>query len=207
MDLKGSTLKNLTNSKTTGVQLLQNWRNQVNRVLQKKAVLEGTVIDLEDEYKEARFRLKAAEKAQQIIQELAKGIQETVHKQIASVVTRCLCAVFDEPYNFQIKFERKRGKTEARLVFIRGDLEIDPLSSAGGGVIDVAAFALRVSCIMLSRPAIRKVLFLDEPFKFVSEQYRPAVAGMLEMLSNEFQMQIVMVTHIKELELGTVVSL
>jgi len=86
-------------------------------------------------------------------------------------------------------------------------VEVDPLSASGGGVVDVAAFALRLSCLCLSKPKRRHLLVLDEPFKFVSEEYRHRIRGMMEKLSEEMGVQIIMVTHIKELETGKVIRL
>ena len=156
------------------------------------------------EAEEVEFR---TEEAQRIIQTIASTIQEQAHHKIASVVSRCLNSIFDEPYSFKIIFERKRGKTEARLVFVRGDLELDPLTASGGGVVDIAAFALRLACLVLSLPQKRKTLILDEPFKFLSKEYRPRVKQMLEVLSQEMGVQFIMVTHIPELECGKLIEI
>jgi DNA repair exonuclease SbcCD ATPase subunit len=149
------------------------------------------------------------EQAQEIAQNIAQVIQQKVHRHISGVVGRCLEIVFgeDESYVFKILFERKRNRTEARLIFERNRLEVDPLSASGGGVIDVAAFALRLSCLLLAKPELRRVVILDEPFKFVSEEYRPKVREMLERLSKDFHIQFIMVTHIDELVTGKVFRL
>jgi DNA repair exonuclease SbcCD ATPase subunit len=123
------------------------------------------------------------------------------------VVTKSLQAVFDDPYEFRIHFERKRGRTEARLVFERGGEEIDPMEASGGGPVDVASFALRLSCMMLSRPPIRRLLVLDEPFKFVSPNLRDRVRRLIEALSGEFGIQIIMVTHMDELRAGEIIEI
>jgi hypothetical protein len=156
-----------------------------------------------------RRRVETAVKAQQILQVIAQRVQETAHKQIAAIVTRCLKAVFDDPYTFKIHFERKRGKTEARMVFVRKGMELDPKTGVGGGVLDVAAFALRLACLLLQRPARRRLLILDEPFKFVSErkEYRERVRQLLESLSEEMDVQLVLVTHDSILETGKVVEI
>lgn len=148
-----------------------------------------------------------ADEAQVIVQSVAATVQEQAHAKIASVVSRCLEAVFDEPYQFEIHFERKRGKTEARLVFVRNGCEFSPMDSSGGGVLDVAAFALRVACLMLSIPAKRKTIILDEPFKFVSIEYRERIREMIEMLSAEMQIQFIIVTHISEIVCGKIVKI
>lgn len=145
--------------------------------------------------------------AQEIIQTVSKTIQENAHSKIASVVSRCLESVFDDPYDFRITFERKRGKTEAKITFVRDENEIDPMTASGGGVVDVAAFALRLSCLMLSVPPVRKTLILDEPFKFVSQNYRNRIKELIESLSEDLGVQIIMVTHIPEIECGKIVEI
>lgn len=167
---------------------------------QQAAKARKVAVDAED-------LLADAEAAQEAIQATAAAVQEVAHQRIAGVVSRCLSAVFEEPYDFQIIFDRKRGRTEARLVFVRNGVEVDPLDASGGGVVDVAAFALRLACLMLSRPKARRLVVLDEPFKFVSAGYRDRVRDMLEQLATDMGLQVVMVTHIDELRAGKVVVL
>lgn len=148
------------------------------------------------------------QKAQKIAQEVAKFCQESAVKQIEEIVTRCLSAVFGEDaYDFKISLVQKRGKTEAELLFTRDGNNIDPLSSAGGGVIDVASFSLRLACLILSKPSRRKLLILDEPFKMLSAEYRPLVADLLEQLAKEMNIQFIIVSHHEEMQIGKVIKL
>lgn len=159
---------------------------------------------------ETEDRLAYAEEAQITAQHVAQTIQQQAHQRITKVVSRCLETVFVGPdvYGFKIHFERKRGRTEAKLVLTKNENEIeDPLNSDSGGVVDVAAFALRLSCLILAKPKLRKVLILDEPFKFVSEEYRDNVRLLLEGLAEDFAVQFIMVTHIEALKIGKVVNL
>ncbi len=146
--------------------------------------------------------------AQQILQRIIQGVQQSIHKRLADVVTRCLNAVFDDPYEFVIRFDRKRGKTEARLTFVRDGREFDdPLSQVGGGVIDVAALGLRLGCIMLMRPPVRRLVLLDEPGRFVAKVYRQKVRRMIERLAEDMGVQFVIVTHIEDFRMGKVIEL
>lgn len=158
---------------------------------------------------QAKGKLRSAETARELVQEVAQKLQQAVHSQIAGIVSLGLKTVFSEPYNFKINFEKKRGRTEARLIFERDGLELDPISAAGGGVIDVAAFTLRVACLSLSKPALRPILILDEPFKNVSKTkgYLDQIPLLLEKLAEEMGLQIIMVTHIEELKVGKVIDL
>lgn len=150
--------------------------------------------------------VKDIEQARAILQTAAQKVQQRAHRRIASVVSHCLQSIFDDPYTFRIHFEKKRGRTEARLEFERDGQELDA-SMVGGGVVDVAAFALRLACLMLSRPSLSKVLVLDEPWKFVSRDYRPRMRRLVEQLSGDLGIQFVVVSHDPEFQMGKVIEL
>ena len=147
-----------------------------------------------------RERYEAALAAKEIVQQISMECQEACQKRIGYVVTRCLQAVFgDQALKFLLVFEQKRGQTEVRGVLVDAEgHELDPLQSCGGGILDVAAFGLRLACLMLQRPQPARVLVLDEPFRFVSSHYRSNVRALLSELSQEMGVQIIMVTHIEE---------
>lgn len=138
---------------------------------------------------------------------MAQQVQDAAHKQITAIVTACLQHVFGPGLAFHIHFERKRGKTAARMVFLQGGQEVDPAEADSGGAVDVAAFGLRLAGLLLSRPARRKLLVLDEPFKHVSAGHTAAVRGMVEAMAKDFGVQFLIVTHNTGLKAGTVVAL
>lgn len=133
------------------------------------------------------------EEAQTIIQSVSQKIQQDAHGRISSVVSKCLEAVFDDPYEFQILFERKRGKTEATLAFVRDGIVLtNPQKEIGGGVIDVAAFALRLICLALTKPIRRRVLILDEPFTRIRGiENRKRMRQLLISLAEDFGFQFI----------------
>jgi len=180
---------------------------EVSRINSKLTAVDTNLMDEEKALSKASHTLERTQEAQEILQLISQAVQQKAHERISEVVSSCLSAVFDDPYEFKIQFERKRGKTEAELRFTRRGLDVDPLTSCGGGMVDVAAFALRVACVMLHRPRLSRVIVLDEPFKFVSAQYRANVRSMMEGLAEDLGIQIVQVTHIEELETGKVVEI
>ena len=187
------------------------------------SLLEQYRIDLNKRIGERQFWQRTAEKeaanlvitkedveagieAQAIAQQVAAAMQAKAFQAVSVIVTRCLAAVFDDPYEFAITFEQKRGRTEAHCLLKRNGVECDPMEAVGGGVVDVTAFALRIAAIGLSRPYGRRLIVLDEPFRFVSLQYRANVRLMLETLAEEMGFQIVIVTHMDELRTGNVIE-
>jgi DNA repair exonuclease SbcCD ATPase subunit len=182
-------------------------RRRVDALLADRRNAISNVENEEDAISQTKLDLVNAEKAAVILQTVAQAVQQQAHLKLDAVVSRCLETVFEEPYVFRIHFDRKRGSTEARMVFEREGKEVDPMTASGGGVVDVAAFALRLACLMLSKPKHRKLLILDEPFKMLSEEYRPRVASMLDQLAEELKAEFILVTHAKEFMRGKVVRL
>ena len=192
--------------------MIDRYRQSVQRLEHQHQLSKAQVQQETEARGQAQAELNTMTEAQGIIQSIAQTIQQQAHRQIAEVVTRCLNAVFDDPYEFEIKFERKRGKTEAKLVFVRDGLELDdPLNEAGGGPIDVAALALRLACVLLAKPPRRRMLVLDEPFKNIRGRgNRQRVRVMLVRLAEELDVQFVMSVDgdaYPEFALGKVVEL
>lgn len=156
-------------------------------------------------HKAAVALAQAADQASTILQRIAQHAQAAACGRLAGVVSMALESVFDDPYAFHLEFVEGRGRTEAVMRFVRAGLDVDPMHASGGGVVDVAAFALRVAAIALTRPPVRRLVVMDEPFKFVSPEFRPRIGEMLEVLSQELDFQFIMVTHVPELEMGTVI--
>ena len=159
--------------------------------------------------KEAKTKLHDVQKVQQVAQVVAQQVQQSAHKQIASVVATCLKAVFGGAYNYRIDFVRKRGRTEAKLVLVKNGHDVeDPIEQDSGGVLDASGLAQLVSCLRLHKPGIRQILLLDEPFKNLhSKKYRKRVREFIEKLSRDFKIQIILVTGISDFECGKVIRL
>lgn len=156
---------------------------------------------------ESKRNLSDLQEAQKIVQATAAEVQNRVHQRIATIVTRCLQTVYNEPWSFKVYFEQKRGKTEARMVVVdEAGNETDPAEENGGGVVDLAAFALRIITLLMKKPAARKLLVLDEPFRFLTS-HAEQVKTLLKSLSDELDIQFIVVTHDRGLVAGQVVEL
>lgn len=182
-------------------------RKTIDKLVLQHARYAQQIRDEKRQLEQARQNVENIERAQQIVAQLAQTVQQQAHDQIAAVVSSCLEAVFDEPYTFKIHFDRKRGKTEARLVFVRDGHELTPTSGAGGGVVDVASFALRLACLMLTQPPRRRFICLDEPFKHLDDAHSARVGQLLVKLAADMGVQFFMVTHSPSLKVGKVIQL
>ena len=175
---------------------------ELQRRVGKREILENqrnVVIENKLKYEE---EMKEFEQALILVQTVAQATQEELTYRLSFLVTSALKAVFPDPYDFKIQFEIKRGSVEARMFFVRNKEEIDPMTSSGGGVVDVASFALRLSCLLLSKHPLRKTIILDEPFRFVSTDLQPKIGELLNELSVKLGIQFLIVSHEEELNLG-----
>lgn len=176
----------------------------VNEIKSEKKHAQKGIEQAEDDRFDAEQSLSVATEALTIVQELTSSMQNHAQAKIAGVVTQCL-RVFGD-YSFRIEFDSKRGSTAATFILTKGGDEVDPME-CGGGIIDVIAFALRVAVMMARKPLVRQTLILDEPFKFVSANFRDDIAKVVETLSEQLNVQFVIVTHIPELMIGKVIEL
>ena len=144
-------------------------------------------------------KLKLIEEAQIFLQTVAQSTQEKLKFQIEDIVNIALETVFPDEYEFKIEFNVSRGKTDAELVFLdkRTGQTIDPMDAAGGGVVDLTCFALRIASWALEN-GTDNLIILDEPFKFVSRDLVERAGEILKTLSEKMKLQIIMVTHIPE---------
>lgn len=173
------------------------YRNKLERKKGQYNQILSNIQNAKKEYVRFKTDLLNIEKANVIIQEVAKETQNQITFHISNIVTLALNSIFPEPYEFKIDFIEKRGKTEADIYFLRNGVRVDPLSSSGGGVVDVVSFALRVSLLILSRKS--KIIILDEPFKFLSRELQPKASEMLKEISYKLGIQFIIVTHDKAL--------
>ncbi|GIW60082.1 MAG: hypothetical protein KatS3mg087_1148 [Patescibacteria group bacterium] len=161
--------------------------------------------DLESQLKLLTEQEQVLKDAIELMQTIAQHVQNVVHIRIAQVVTSCLKSVFGDEYELKLEFEKKRNKTEAKLLIKKGNTLLDPMSACGGGILDVASFALRLACVCASNKT--KLLVLDEPFKFVSKEYHDKLVALLNEISNRLKIQIIIVSHIPALEIGKLIRI
>ena len=153
----------------------------------------------EEEYAYLNKYNNDLQKARVLVAEAGKYTQTYLNDYIESMVTTALQAVFEEEdYQFIIDFDIKRNKPEAKISLrIRGD-EVDPNNSVGGGVLDIASFALRVVLYSIQNPKTDNVIILDEPFRFLHGKIENAMK-MVKDLSKKLNIQFIIVSQIPEI--------
>ena len=180
---------------------IQSIRQKYEQKIGKRDQITSDLNSTVDSIKEIEIEIGYTEKAQAVIIAVARATQNELEYRITEPISLALGAVYENnPYKMSAKFEiTGRGTTECKLAFERNGNFIKPLEASGGGPVDIASFALRVGGWSLSQPRSRSVLILDEPFKWVSRDRMPLAGQMLQEISKQLGLQIIMISHIPEL--------
>jgi DNA repair exonuclease SbcCD ATPase subunit len=163
---------------------LKGSRNQVKKTLEEKIGAKR------------RFKrdISRHEKALEVIKIVGQKTQEQLSYNISEITSLAMESVMENPYELDIDFILKRGRTECDISFTRDDNKFKP-TDTGGGAIDVAAFALRIASWSMATPRTRNTLILDEPFKLLKgEEANKRALEMVRQVSKKLGIQIIMVS-------------
>ena len=168
------------------------YKEALQREKGKQSVLQKQLEQFVSTRETLENRAKAIQEAQLYIQKVAVETQAKVVVKIEAIVNKVIQTVFPD-YSFELKYEIKRGKSEAQLKFYKGQNEIDVLEADGGGTCMVVAVALRLAIWSLSSTS--NVMLLDEPDAALSTDLRPRFSEVLHELSNKLNLQIIAPSH------------
>lgn len=145
--------------------------------------------------KAGKKELQMLEQALEIVKAVGLETQQSLQYHISGVTTLALESVFEDPYKLVIDFLERRNKSECDIYFEKNGQRIDPLSSSGGGAVDIATFSLRVASWSMQKPRNRPVMILDEPLKNLDSERQEKGAKMLKEVSERMGIQFIIVTH------------
>lgn len=158
---------------------------------------------LHEQLEEAESRKKRAEKAlmqydlvQILLQATSEFARQQAKQRIEEIVTSALSVVFGTDYNFTVEIAIRANQPVAEYYLESEGIVTQlrpPDYDRGGGVADVVSLALKLAVAELS--GTRGPLFLDEVGKHVSQEFAPNVAFFLKQYSEQFNRQIILITH------------
>jgi len=174
---------------------IQELRNTLEQQKGKQSQIKSEVSSLKEDIQNHGRIIRLHEKARGIVKEVGLKTQEQLQFHIADITSLALESVFPNPYKLVAEFVQRRNKTECDLLFERDDNRIDPLSASGGGVVDVASFALRIASWSMAYPKSSAVIILDEPMRFLSAEYQEKASAMIKEVSQKLGIQFIIITH------------
>ena len=174
---------------------LREWKTWIDG---QDALLEHTKDELFQSKKKVgvtKIRLGNVTEAHNVLIEATAATQNQVKEFVEELVSLALQSVFGIEYSFILEFHERRGQVELEPIIMWQQEPRSPRDEVGGGVVDVASFALRLVLWALSAKRSSPVFILDEPFKFVSKDMTDSIAAMLKSVADLLGIQIIMVSH------------
>lgn len=180
---------------------LERMRTIINGKFAERRLLREQVSELESRIAVLEQETEDLSTAKKILAAAVAITQKQVSRYIENLVTLALRSVFKtSDYHFIADYKnRKDGRAEVSLLVRDGDSEpYYPEDEQGGGVVDIISFVLRPILLSLQVRHARKVLLLDEPFRFTGD-YTELAGQMLKEVSQKLGIQVIMITHAREL--------
>jgi len=164
---------------------------------ERKKFLEKQIKVYEDSLSVLTKKKATLDKAVMVAQVVAQDLQSSLEGYVSQMVSLALAAVFPDPYEFVLRFEKGRGKTGAEMLFKKGENEGPPMKVSGGGPKDIASLALRP--VVWSLNPNEPFFYLDEPAKFVSRDLQQKVSFIIKDMSDKLGIQFLINSHIPEI--------
>lgn len=134
-----------------------------------------------------------------ITQEVATATQQQLQLQICEIITAAIQTVFQQKHTLKIDFISKRNKSEAHIYLEdEGGNELNLFNDDGGGLLDIVAFLLKITCWRISAIKSAPIFIFDEPFRNLSKEYQPKVSEFIKEISQKLNIQFIIITHIQE---------
>ena len=117
--------------------MLQELKEQFNDLVVKRGYITR-------ELDRAKFDLLEKEtlytdyfEAREVVNSVIKLTQDNFKGKVEPLVTMAIRSVFEKPYEFELRFEKKRNQLECRPIVIKDGVEETPKADLGGSVVDI----------------------------------------------------------------------
>ena len=147
--------------------------------------------------KELDTEIEVYEKAQAVLLALEEAWRKDFEKSVETIISEGIRLVFgDEDLDFTVVTSVKAGASAVSFELEMADgVVTDIMDAEGRSIAEVVSFLLRVLLILAHKPALRKVIILDEPFGGISAKRMPFFQQLLRKIVEESGVQIIMTTH------------
>jgi len=172
-------------------------RKRLDNLVARREILREQVSKKKEKEEVLREDVIINTKAGEVLTKLVESILDKNVRLVEKLVTFGLKEVFFPDKNLSLKLEQTEKRGHINLEPITSDLdhkvEGPVQKSFGGGVVQVQSFLFLIMYKVLLKSS--PLLFLDESFSNVSEEYQPRVGELMSALCKRFNMIIVLVTH------------
>jgi hypothetical protein len=175
---------------------MSNLQQRVSALVGQRDMLVSQRDDLLSAQEANKAHALTLERAKLVIQNAAQITQRQLSYRISELSSLALAHVFgEEGYSLVLRFDCKRGRTEAVLLLAdKEGHEFEPLEEVGGGVWDVTSLALRISLWSLKKPRNRPTIILDEPGRNLrGQRNQERLTSLITDISHRLKIQFICV--------------
>jgi DNA repair exonuclease SbcCD ATPase subunit len=180
--------------------------NHIREELQDKfienkiSIMRSDVVSKEKQMVEIQADIEIMREARQFLLSFTENLRDKMKERIESIVNTALKAIFvDEAVEFKIIPRQTKNGVLYDLFGVTNGVITPLVDCNAGGLLDVVSMALRISFLRLFSSKLRQSMILDEPFKNLDKVRIVLACQWLKMISKEFDMQFIIVTHIEDL--------
>jgi len=179
--------------------LLKKYKAFLSDTISKKKIYSEKKKSLTSEITDIESKIKDLQEAKDIVSAAGILAQDNTKQLFESLVTQALQTVFGEEYSFTLESRIFRNQPEMEMFVVENGVKYSPKDEKGGAIIDIISFASRIVSWAIMEPKPENVLLLDEPFKCLHKDVLSFLAQLMQDISNQLCIQIIMITHEREL--------
>lgn len=166
-----------------------------------QAQLRKQLVGAQQEGTSRREQAALLEQVVALLQAIQESWSQRFQQSVGQLISEGLSGVFDEPLELLVEMGVSGDLPTVEFQVRDGrELVTDVMNARGGGLVNVAAFLLKVLMLLAARPAQARLLVLDESFVNVAEGKLGNVTALLRRICEEGGFQIVLVSHRPGLE-------
>ena len=134
-----------------------------------------------------------------VLQELESAWKGKYEDALAALGAQSLSTIWGKTYDVKLETTIKRGAAYLDIILVKDGKRVRIKGGSGGSVAQVLGATLAIIVTLSSSPALRPLLVWDEPFSQVAEEQRPGVAIWLRELAERLGLQMLLVSHEREI--------
>jgi len=178
---------------------IKKYKEYLSNIKSTKKILSEERDELLESISRKEQELKNLTEAREIVSTAGIIAQDTTKEVFESLVTQALQTIFGEEYTFKLESRYIRNQPEMEMFVIENGIKFSPKDEKGGAILDIISFASRIVSWAIKEPKSDNILLLDEPFRCLHKSVLPFLAQLMQDISRELNLQIIYITHEKQL--------
>lgn len=173
----------------------QSFTNNLNQFKGEYSYLLNETQKNKDSISKLEHTIDITNKAVELLNLVQKVTRDRIKEQFESLVSWALNYVFQRPYKFVLVFSTRGNLQELKFAIKSPDCneEIDPLTSRGGGVLDIISLSLRL--ILMEIGKVNGFIIFDEGLEKVKgEENIARLNDFITQINKNFKRQIINIT-------------